>query len=117
MGVDFIGHHGDLSLHWQAWSACFDLALAFGWQPAGTVACHEDTGPPKQWDGGYFTNDFQMVTGDDAKALAAALRRALTALRTKAHLTKQQIQACEGVNIKMICRLADHAERGGFAIY
>lgn len=113
MGVDFIGH-GDLSLHWQAWRACFELALAFGWAPVGTVAHRDYSGP---WRGTYFTNDLQEVTDEDARALAAALRRAQTGLRTKTRLTKEQTQAWEGMNINMVCRLADYAEKGHFAIY
>jgi len=114
MGIDLIGH-GDLSLHWQAWRACFELALAFGWQPAGTVA-PSGYAQPARWTGTYFTNDLQEVCDDDALALAAALRRAHTALMTKTRLTKEQTQAWEGMNINMVCRLADYAEKGHFAI-
>jgi hypothetical protein len=114
MGVDFIGH-GGFSLPWPAWRACFELALAFGWQPAGTVA---PSGYPEtaRWTGTYFTNDLQEVCDDDALALAAALRRAHTALRTKTLLAKEQTQAWEGMSINMVCRLADYAEQGNFAI-
>jgi hypothetical protein len=46
MGVDFIGH-GGFSLSWHAWRACFDLAVAFGWEPTGTVARREHAGPAR----------------------------------------------------------------------
>jgi hypothetical protein len=115
MGVDFIGQGDHLSLHWQAWRACFELALAFGWSPVGTVAPCDYPGPAR-WCGTYFTNDLQEVTDDDARALAAALRGAHTALRTKTRLTKEQTQAWEGMNINMVCRLADYAEKGHFTI-
>lgn len=114
MGVDFIRHGDDLSLNWQAWRACFELARAFGWAPVGTVAHRDYSGP---WSGTYFTNDLQEVTDEDARALAAALRRARTELKTKTRLTKEQTQAWEGMNINMICRLADFAKKGHFAIY
>ncbi len=115
MGIDLIGH-GGACFRSYGWHACLDLALAFGWQPAGTVAWHEYTGPPSKWDGGYLTDDFQIVTDYDAKALAAALRRALSALRAKTRLTKQQTQAWESMNINMVRTLADYAGKGHFAI-
>jgi hypothetical protein len=34
-------------------------------------------GRPQAWDGRYFPGDFQIITEDDAKALAASLTRAL----------------------------------------
>lgn len=57
MGVDFIGR-GGLSLTWQQWRYCFQLACAFGWRPSGTVV--PDGYPePDRWTGDYFTNDLR----------------------------------------------------------
>ena len=36
MGVDLIGH-GGISMNWNGWRSCLQLAVAFGWEPAGTL--------------------------------------------------------------------------------
>lgn len=63
----------------QFWGKALELAQIYGWRPAGTC-------PPREidfyqlnaeWSGRYFTNDGQMVKAEDARALAAALERAL----------------------------------------
>jgi hypothetical protein len=90
-----------------------EIAIAFGWQPAGTVA------PPnydREWNGTYFTNDLQEVTDSDARALGAALHQAVTSLRTREALTEEQTKAVDGINIDIVCSLADYAASGGFAI-
>ena len=70
MGVDFIGH-GDLSLHWQAWRACFDSPLPLGGRQWGLLL----TAITPARGAEHFTNDLQEVTDEDARALAAALHR------------------------------------------
>lgn len=63
----------------QFWSKALELAGMHGWKPMGTR-------PPSQidfyklgaeWDGGYLTNDGQIVKAEDAFSLAAALERSL----------------------------------------
>jgi hypothetical protein len=53
------------------WLALLDLAERHRWKPQGTLMDVPD------WGGGYFSNDMQWVTEDDANNLAAALERAL----------------------------------------
>lgn len=70
-----------------AWSKALNLAVAYGWTPAGTLTpphwqdpgFMEDAGWKviPEWDGGYNTNDGQLVTAEDAKALADALENSL----------------------------------------
>jgi hypothetical protein len=116
MGYDFIGH-GGFGLHILDWRPCFNLALAFGWQPLGTVAPCDWTGP-KPWSGTYFTNELQEVCDDDAHALAAALRRALAARIERQHLTNEQKEAWanKDITVRIVRDLADYAEDGHFAI-
>jgi hypothetical protein len=114
MGVDFISDHGDTSFNWPAWRGCFELALAFGWKPAGTVAPCDYDGPGR-WDGTYFRNDLQAVTDEDASALAVALRRALAAQRAGT-LTAEQAKAWACEDVDVVGRLAEYAEKGHFAI-
>jgi hypothetical protein len=63
------------------------LARWYGWQPAGTTPpsdhelggrdCIDWKGDPSDWGGLYFPAEGQWITEPDAKALAAALTRAL----------------------------------------
>jgi hypothetical protein len=72
------------------------LAHQYGWEPAGTeppewreTFRHPDGTPiseglaeqfravAEDWDGGYSTNDYQVVTDEDAANIADALERAL----------------------------------------
>ena len=65
------------SAQWSnsGWPAVLQLAEDYGWQPAGTL-------PPRRikrdaWDGGYASCDGQLVSADDARALADALELGL----------------------------------------
>jgi hypothetical protein len=80
MGVDLMGV-GGCSFNWRAWQTLYDLGLAFGWRPDGTLPMTgqtddgvwiypDDRETPR---GGYFTNDFQWVTETDAAAWCPAL--------------------------------------------
>ena len=101
MGFDLRGKGGYFCLNNERWYHCLDIACAFGWEPAGTQLpdgppeARGNPGPDWKWDGGYNSNDFQMVTDDDAKALAAALDRAIEAEKTGA-MTKEQRAAFDG---------------------
>ena len=55
------------------------LACWYGWQPLGTrpPAAYNFRLLNADWDGTYLTNDGQMVTREDAFALANALERSL----------------------------------------
>ena len=114
MGVDFIGR-GDFSLPWHMWRPCFELAVAFGWQPAGTIAHPDFKG---HWSGTYFANDCQEVSDEDARAMAEALYGALSALKPKQKLTAEQRKAWadEDVGVFSVFHLAEYADKGGFAI-
>ena len=72
MGVDLIGGHGDASFNWSAWGYCLNIAVAFGWQPAGTVAPPDYDG---EWCGSYSYNDFQEVTDARSEPSKSILRR------------------------------------------
>jgi hypothetical protein len=94
MGMDLSGKGGYFRFSNYGWRAALELAHEHGWEPAGTV-------PPKftvyaldgvtvdevrtraerqsyaNWSGGYFTNDYQVVSDEDAANIADALERAL----------------------------------------
>jgi hypothetical protein len=107
MGVDLMCPGGWVSFNWNAWQTLYDLGLAFGWRPAGTLPM---TGQPKEgrWiypddddretpRDGYFSNDFQRVTDTDAAAWCAALERALAALEGNAPMTLEEAEALRRV--------------------
>jgi hypothetical protein len=78
MGMDLLGEHGDERFNAFGWRECLERAVEFGWTPDGTVAPIDF---PGEWKGGYCSNDYQMVTGRDARALGEALLRAVAALK------------------------------------
>ncbi|MCC7519609.1 MAG: hypothetical protein IT578_10540 [Verrucomicrobiae bacterium] len=82
----------DWSMH--AWGRILELACAHGWRPAGTrlqestcrfIGKDGDTCLERwplmrwsrRWKGGYDSNDAQIVTARDARAMAAALAKSL----------------------------------------
>jgi len=77
------GEFVEKRLNVDVWDMLTKLAETGGWQPAGT----QDPsywGDPEwsfsinpQWNGNYYTNDYQIITDDDARSLAAGLRIAL----------------------------------------
>jgi hypothetical protein len=87
MGVELQGNGGWLDMTWSGWHYCFEIAHKYGWKPKGTCApdyvigAKRYTTDPAEWNGSYFVNEFQMVTDDDARALAEALRRAIAGWR------------------------------------
>ena len=112
MGVDLIGR-GGASFNWDSWRKCLGIAIAFGWQPDGTIAPPDHDG---DWNRGYFSNDLQEVSDSDARALGLALHRAVSSVRTGQALTEEQAKALDGMHIGQVCEFADYAVSGGFAI-
>lgn len=117
MSMDLYSRHGEISFSAATWDGCFHLAVAFGWKPVGTNPPFVGT-TRDDWDGGYFGNDFQQVTDDDARAMADALTRALTALKARRKLKKERAKAwaCKSVSIFHVCDLVRYAGKGGFLI-
>jgi hypothetical protein len=101
MTVDLRGKGGSVSMGSANWRVCLEIAHKYGWEPKGTRAPDHVIGDPAQWDGGYGTNDFQMVTDDDARAIAEALRRGIVVGED---------------NDNIIENLAGFAEQGAFYI-
>lgn len=103
MGYDLIGRQGRrLSINVHGWRFCLDAARMYGWEPEGTRAStwgtwNKDGTHTPYWTeemaqdwaeryrrdkySSYFSNDFQEATEADARALAAALDRAVAALQ------------------------------------
>jgi hypothetical protein len=84
MGMELHGTNRSLYLTRRAWIEMLKLARAFDWEPMGTRNRNYGKGlVPKElvgklkWDGSYVHNGLQGVLSPDAKAMAAALQRAL----------------------------------------
>jgi hypothetical protein len=95
----------DVQITYTGWLGMIRLAEEFGWKPAGTVADVENPQlghDPDLRDGPYASNDGLLVTDDDARAFAAALRLA----------------SCRpGADRARISRIAEVAEEGRFRIW
>ena len=91
---DLSGPKGTFHFDLADWHCVVELAEDNGWKPAGTVfdeppaepiifgcgddpEAHERAEREDRFLRDYFSNDGQMVTDEDAEALAAALERSL----------------------------------------
>ena len=135
MGMDISFRRGEFRCSARFWVECLTLAEVFGWNPAGTEApsvCVQGV-ITRDWGGNYWTNDYQQVTDDDARAFAEALRRGIEAVMMETPITIEQAQAVKvfektetdlvspGIEIKTTCvatvaRIAALASKGGFMI-
>ena len=92
MGMDLVPQgrgRKTFMVGFEYWRQSLRVARAFGWEPAGTL--NSTRQPHETWDAtNYSSNDWQHVTDDDAKAMAAALDRAMTAQEP---LTDEQREA------------------------
>lgn len=78
MGMDFIGDGRSFRLSNSGWILIFNLACDYEWVPSGTTIDSLQTGiAESDWNGGYHSNDGQMVDDQDAMGLAVALEKAL----------------------------------------
>ena len=81
MGMDLRGCGRALCLpHW-AWQELLGTAEQNGWKPVGTEPPNLPDGyeSPGGWQGGYLTNDYQLVTTGDAQGIADGVASGLQA--------------------------------------
>lgn len=88
------------------WGKLCQLAENYGWKPAGTV--NEDH---PDWDGCYFSNDYQIITPEDGRNLAEALRKAAADLQADTRLKLWTTLTSAGIN-----EAADFFESGNIMI-
>ena len=63
--------------NWGAWHSVLLWAHQGGWKPAGTQGTGILGDNPEEWDGGYTSNDCQLVADEDAAAIADGLENYL----------------------------------------
>lgn len=120
MVLEFIGS-GTMTIAMEDWRSCFALALAFAWQPAGTLAPVqiELPGYVTDWDGNYFDCRMQCVNDSDAKLLSGALMTAISTRNSDKELSYRQFIAFLAVpkeSESYVLELAHFAEKAGFLI-
>ena len=105
MGMDLCGAEGNEYFSNVSWYKILKLAYEYGWQPQGTEVggWYDENGElnrqlspdPEEWDGTYFSNDFQWVTDEDASNIADALERALNDI-PDFHTDEKQLEYVPG---------------------
>ena len=114
MGMDLLREDGNESFSGTSWNECLKRAIEFGWTPEGTVA---PVGFPGQWQGGYWSNDFQEVTTRDARRLGDALLRVVAALSKDCPDEEDELTAKRlAAELRCLRKLANYALDGGFVI-
>jgi hypothetical protein len=100
MSYEILGSTGKYwSCHQCDWRGYLDVAIAFGWVPEGAFFKCDEAGYGEHPSGSYIGNDRQIVTGDDASAMAAALNRAVTTINAGLSLTDEQAAALAGLRV------------------
>jgi|SRR5215204_2593331 len=87
MGMDLSGAGGYERFSYPSWRKILELAYEYGWKPQGTEPGqrYDENGElikqlspdPDEWNGGYFSSDYQWATDEDAANIADALQQAL----------------------------------------
>lgn len=124
------------------WEAALELAYLYGWKPAGTEcprtgawARSDDQMHEPSWDGqDYFSYESQRVRRSDARALSAALLRAILnvpdwpfadrpssspAVDSSSPIPSRASVTADGITDhrrRIMRRFVAFAERGGFTI-
>ena len=108
MGVSLGGggeNNRHVALSWGGFHELLELAYENGWEPMGTEApmLHYNDGRverAKDWCGTYNSNNYQIVTADDAANIAAALEKVWDDIPDNPHgwkcLVKEFIELCRG---------------------
>jgi hypothetical protein len=100
MSYEILGSTGKYwTCHQCDWGDYLDVAVAFGWEPAGAFFKCDEGGHGEHPSGSYFGNSFQIVTDGDARAMAAALNRAVATINAGAPMTDEQAAALKALEI------------------
>jgi hypothetical protein len=91
MSYEILGSTGQYwSCHQCAWRHYLKIAIAFGWVPEGAFFKCDEVGFGEHPSGSYSGNDWQIVTDDDARAMAAALNLAVATINARSPMTDEQ---------------------------
>ena len=91
MGYDILSKSGkSFWCQQSAWPDYLEVAIAFGWAPAGAFFKNDEAGFGPHPSASYLGNDWQQVTDDDARAFGAALNLAITTVKAGSPLIDDQ---------------------------
>ena len=100
MSYEILGSTGkNWSCHQSIWGLYLDLAEAFGWKPEGAFFKCDELGFGEHPSGSYLGNDWQIVTDDDARAMAAALNLAVATINAGSPMTDNQVMVLKEFKI------------------
>ena len=78
MGVDLIRGDERTYVNWFGWARVCAFAIEGGWKPLGTLPPDYFSEEKKaNWSGTYNSNDYQIITSEDALSMALALEKML----------------------------------------
>jgi hypothetical protein len=81
MGMDLRRGEDGISVSVFSWARAYAFAIEGGWNPQGTLPPEHLAEEEKaNWPGTYDTNDNQIITAEDALAMAIALEKMLNTL-------------------------------------
>lgn len=93
MGYCLARHDESCSFNISGWAEIKKVARENGWNPQGTLApLRWNNAKLGDWEGGYGSNDWQIVTAEDADALASALEKALPTLTHESERWREKVQ-------------------------
>src|SRR5262249_21318921 len=95
-----------------AWQTTLHIAVAYGWEPLGTVNCHL-----ADWSGSYLYGEGQTLTDKDAINFANALSRNVADRFQKLNGTDLENVLIERKgSAKFLKRVISYVKRGSFNI-
>src|SRR5262249_534492 len=95
-----------------AWQTTLHIAVAYGWEPLGTVNCHL-----ADWSGSYLYGEGQTLTDKDAINFANALSRSVADRFQKLNGTDLENVLIERKgSAKFLKRVISYVKRGSFNI-
>jgi hypothetical protein len=107
MGYDLTTSNSDFRLNITAYRQMLTLASNYGWEPMGTIAppprCEDEIEEVKNWEGTYFSNNYQKIGSTDAFNLAIALEKAIVDIPLepqKDRTIKSYLEDRQGLNYR-----------------
>ena len=127
MGMDLCSLQSKdfLCINGYTWCNLMALAFQYGWEPLGTDKPGlrgeiEEYWRDKDWDGGYSTNDSQVVKPEDARNIAKALELALIDMQKAQASEQSEVNDKSAENhilpFGLVERFIDFCQKGAFLI-
>ena len=97
MGMDLIRDDDRVYINYYFWRRLYAFAIEGGWNPLGTLPPEYFTEEEKaNWSGTYFSNNYQIITSEDALSMAFALEKMLRTLGEEVETADSGTSLCGG---------------------